>query len=152
MIEHRGTPLRAELWEALRSLPWVPVESKAEPLFRYGQSPRGVYLVETGEVRLWLTAKSTPGRCFGVAGPGSVLGLSETVTGGDYKLTAKAGEGACISYIDRNVFLHCMRRDHQLCMHIVRLLSEDLHSLYCHSRALIPGGSRQDATASRREN
>ena len=152
MIGHRGTPLRAELGQALRSLPWVPVESEAEPLFRCGEPPRGVYLVETGEVRLWLTAKSKPGRCFEIAGPGSVLGLSETMTGGDYKLTAEPGEGARVSYIERSVFLHCLRRDHQLCMHIVRLLSEDLHSLYCQSRVLVHGGSRNDMAASRRVN
>jgi CRP-like cAMP-binding protein len=85
--------------------------------------------VEAGEVRLWLTAKSGR-RSFKVVGPGTVLGLSETMTGGDYELSAEAAEGARISWVERDIFLRCLHRDHQLCLQIVRLLSEDLHSLY----------------------
>ena len=139
MAAHHANPLQPDFWQALRNLGPVPVEPNEKPLFRAGEPSAGLYLVEEGEVRLYLGLKSRrleskTTQPLEIAGPGSVLGMSETVTGGDYKLTAEPLPGARVSFIERTAFLNVLRQNHELCIHIVRMLSEDLHSLYYRCR------------------
>jgi CRP-like cAMP-binding protein len=120
----------------------VPVEAGIGPLFRRGQPPKGIYLVLEGQVRLQIAPEAKPGEVWETAGPGTVLGLAETMGGGDYKLTAEPAPGARIGFIDRHDLLKCLHRDQQLCMQIVRLLSEDLRGLYFRFRCLAESTSR----------
>ena len=136
MSERHTTRSQLNLWQALHNLAPVAVESAGRPLFRSGEPPQGIYLVEEGRVRLRISPQPRSEQVFEVAGTGSVLGLSESVTGEDYKLTAEAEAGARVSYIERGVLLHCLRNDQRLCLEIVRFLSEDLHSLYYQFRQI----------------
>lgn len=147
MAVHQANPLPPDVWQALHHIGPIPVESREKPLFLAGEPSAGLYMVEEGEVRLYLEQKSTrpeskPSQALEIAGPGSVLGMSETMTGGDYKLTAETLPGARVSFIERTVFLNVLRQDHELCIHIVRMLSEDLHRLYYRCQCLVPSGSR----------
>ena len=153
MADQALKPLQLDLWQALHELGPVPVDATNKPLFQRGQPPDGIYLVEEGEVRLLLSSLSNAREmAFEVAGAGSVLGLSEAVSGGTYKLTAEAKAGARVSYIARDELLNFLHRDHQRCLQIVRLLSEDLHSLYYRCRCLAPGGGRSAKNADLRVN
>jgi CRP-like cAMP-binding protein len=69
-------------------------------------------------------------RLFEVVGPGCVLGLSEALSGEPHKLTAQAVGETEVSFVDREKFMALLRSHPELCMHIVRQLSEDLHGLY----------------------
>ncbi len=138
MADNSANPSRLNLWQVLHALRSVPVESKGKPLFRLGQPCGGIYLVEEGEVTLLLSSEPETGGTFEVVGPGTVLGLSESMTGGTHRLTAEAGQGARVSYIERDSFLDLLHNDHRFCMQIVRTLSEDLHSLYHRCRCLAP--------------
>jgi len=138
-------PSRPDLWLALHSASPVPAP-KGKALFRAGEPPTGIYLVEEGEVRLFLETEAKSAPVFDVAGPGSILGLSEAVTGGNYKLTAEPITGARINFVEREAFLRFLYNDHQLCLHIVRLLSADLHSLYVRCRCAPGSGSHQGSS------
>lgn len=145
-------PLQFNLWQALQKLESVPVDIKREPLFRQGQRSRGIYMVEAGEVKLLLSSEAGTVEKLEIAGPGSVLGLSETVSGGEHKLTAEAGENARISHIDRESFLRSLSNDHELCLQIVHLLSENLHRLYYRCRSLAFSEGRSGRNGSREAN
>jgi CRP-like cAMP-binding protein len=131
-----------DLWQALHELAPSVVDSSQEPLFRRGDACRGIYMVEEGRVRLLLAAEQPSSVAFEIAGPGSVLGLAETLSGADYKLTAEAQMGTRLTYIDRQRFLSHLSEDQHFCLQIVQLLSEDLHSLYHRVRTLLPQSGR----------
>ena len=118
-----------DLWLALHRLGPTEVDCRQGTLFRQGESCQGVYLVEEGRVKLLLATETTKARELEIVGPGAVLGLAESLTGGVYRLTAEV-QNARISCIERDSFLHQLHQDQQLCLQIVPLLSEDLHSLY----------------------
>ena len=99
-------------------------------------------MVEEGRVRLLLVPERPGSVSFEIAGPGSVLGLAETLSGADYKLTAEAPLGTRVTHIDRQRFLKRLSEDQHLCLQIVQLLSEDLHSLYHRVRTLAPLSGR----------
>ena len=80
-----------------------------------------------------------------VAGPGTLLGLSESMSGDTYRVTAEADEPTTILFVTREDFVNFLDNHHELCMHVVRLLSENLHALYNKFRSVSahPGRPRR---------
>ena len=114
-------------------------------LFEQGSPVMGVYLVESGEVRLLLAMGGCQKQLLEVAAPGTVLGLSESMGGGNYRVTAEAGEPTTAVLIPRDEFLALLREHGDFCMEMVQLLSEDLNGLYHRFRSISahPGRPRQ---------
>lgn len=131
-------PFHLDLWLALHALEPSGVDCEQKTLFRRGEPCRGLYMVEEGCVRLHLFPQPGGALAFETVGTGAVLGLAETMTGGEHRLTAEAVEGARISHIDRNAFMDRLQKNHQLCLQIVLLLSEDLHGLYQRFIGMLP--------------
>ena len=120
----------AELWDALENLRSERICLANKDLFRSGESSRGVYLVEEGEVRLFLSSASGRERLAETVGPGAILGLSEAMSGEAHKLTAQASGKAQVSFVLRPDLINFLRKNPAFCMQLVRLLSENLHTLY----------------------
>ncbi len=130
------TRLSPDLWQALHGIKAVRVYSKGAQLFRHGASVSGVYVVESGEVRILLPTGPSRQQLLEIAGPGAVLGLSESMSGDNYRVTAEAGNHVTVAFIPRESFLDFMRDHCDFCMQVVRLLSEDLHGLYHKFRSI----------------
>lgn len=79
--------------------------SKGATLFQEGLPAAGVYLVETGEVRVLLPGGQRQRQLLEVAGPGTILGLSESMAGEKYRITAVAGQETTAVFIPREEFL-----------------------------------------------
>ena len=137
----------ADLLQALRGIKSVESFPKGATLFQQGSAVKGVYLVESGEVRVLLPSGQRQKQLLEVAGPGTMLGLSESMTGEKYRITAEAGERTTAAFIPREKFLEFLREHGDFCMQVVRLLSEDLHGLYRKFRSISahPGRPRHRA-------
>ena len=122
--------------------------SRGEVLFQQGQLAQGIYIVESGEVKL-LLGSPQHGKTFEVVGAGAVLGLSESLTGAPSKLSGVAVSDTEMGFVERQALLEFLRRHHALCMQIVRLLSNDLHSLYFRCRALTSTEARRRGKVTR---
>ena len=137
--------LSPDLYQALHGIKSVKVYSKGDTLFRRGMPVNGVYVVDSGRVRILLPTLQGRPQLLEVAGLGTILGLSETMSGDDYRVTAQADDHVTASFIPRHEFLEFLRLNCEYCMQIVRLLSEDLHSLYHRFRSISakPGRPRR---------
>lgn len=137
--------LSPDLYQALHGIKSVKVYSKGATLFRRGMPVNGVYVVDSGRVRILLPTLQSRPQLLEIAGPGTILGLSETMSGDDYRVTAQADDHVTASFIPRDGFLEFLRLNCDYCMQIVRLLSEDLHSLYHRFRSISarPGRPRR---------
>jgi len=128
--------LSPDLWQALHGIKSVRVYPKGATLFQQGTAVNGVYVVESGQVRVLLpTAQDRP-QLLEVAGPGTILGLSESMSGDCYRVTAEAGDHTTVAFIPRESFVEFLREHCDFCMQVVRLLSEDLHGLYHKFRSI----------------
>lgn len=116
--------------KSVRSFP------KGSTLFQQGSAVTGLYLVESGEVRVLLSTSQSQRQLLEVVGPGTMLGLSESMSGEKYRITAEAGEQTTAAFIPRAEFLEFLRENAEYCMQVVRLLSEDLHGLYHKFRSI----------------
>ena len=105
-------------------------------LFQQGSPAEGVYLVESGEVRVLLSTGKAQRQLLEVAGPGTILGLSESMTAEKYRITAVAADETTAVFIPRVEFLAFLHQHCDFCMQVVRLLSEDLHVLYHKFRSI----------------
>lgn len=129
---------RAGLWHALDRLKSCRQYEEHEFLFRDGELCAGIYLVESGEINLLLAAREKRYRVFETAGAGSVLGLSEAMSGSPHKLAAEAVGPVRVAFIERMALMNYLSAHCEACMQVVALLSEDLHGLYRHCRTLTP--------------
>lgn len=137
--------LSPDLYQALHGIKSVKVYSKGATLFRRGMPVTGTYVVDSGRVRILLPTLQGRPQLLEIAGPGTILGLSETMSGDDYRVTAQADDHVTVSFIARESFLEFLRLNCEYCMQIVRLLSEDLHGLYHKFRSISarPGRPRR---------
>ncbi len=128
--------LSPDLLQALHGIQSVQLFPKGSTLFQQGSAVTGVYLVESGEVRVLLPTGQSQKQLLEVVGPGTILGLSESMTGEKYRITAEAGDETRAAFIPREEFLEFLREHGDFCMQVVRLLSEDLHALYHKFRSI----------------
>ena len=137
--------LGPDLWEALHGIKSVRIYPKGSTLFQQGTAVTGVFVVESGQVRVLLPTVERRLQLLEVAGPGTILGLSETMSGERYRVTAEAGDHTTVAFIPRESFVDFLRDHCHFCMQVVRLLSEDLHGLYYKFRSISahPGRPRR---------
>ena len=122
--------LSPDLWEALHGIKSIRVYPKGTTLFQQGSEVNGVYVVESGLVRVLLPTAQSRLQLLEVAGSGTILGLSESMSGERYRVTAEAADHTTVAFIPRDSFVDFLRDHCDFCMQVVRLLSEDLHGLY----------------------
>jgi CRP/FNR family transcriptional regulator len=125
-----------DLWRALADLRVSRRYEQHMPLFRDGEPCTGIYFVEVGQIHLLLPVRKKQYKLFDVAGPGALLGLSESMGGAPHKLMAEAAPSVEVAYVERMALMRFLRAHHTICMQVVRWLSEDLHALYHRFREL----------------
>jgi len=149
LLSTQPTPgkLSTELMQALRENKSSQRFAVGALLFLEGTPATGIFLVETGEVRILLPTGREQRQLLEVAGPGTLLGLSEAMNGEPHRITAIAGDGTTVIYTPREEFLALLQRQGEFSMEIARLLSEDLHALYHKFKSISahPGRPRQRA-------
>jgi len=128
--------LSPDLLQALHGIRSVRRFPKGSTLFQQGSAVTGVYVVESGEVRVLLPTPQSQRQLLEVVGPGTMLGLSESMSGEKYRITAEAGEPTTVGFIPREEFLEFLRERGDFCMQVVRILSEDLHAIYHKFRSI----------------
>jgi CRP-like cAMP-binding protein len=137
--------LSAAFLLALSGIKSVQHFAPGTALFQQGSAVTGVYLIESGEVRVLLSTGQNQRQLLEVVGAGAVLGLSESMTGESYRTTAEASGETEAAFIPRADFLAFLREDCDFSMQVVRVLSDELHGLYAKFRSISahPGRPRQ---------
>lgn len=142
LMQAKVTP---ELEQALREMMKQRVLSKGDGLFHQGMPAAGLYLVEKGSVRVLLATTDNQNQLLEVVGPGALLGLSDSMAGGAYRVSTEAAEPTTVGFVEREAFVDFLGAHHEFCMQVVRLLSENLHGLYHKFRSVSahPGRPRR---------
>jgi CRP/FNR family transcriptional regulator, cyclic AMP receptor protein len=115
----------------------VPVSHPASKvLFSETQPSDGVRIVIEGEVKL--SINSTDGRRLSlrIAKPGEILGLSSTLSGNPYEMTADTLYPAKIAHISRTEFLHFLARHPEVYEIVTREVSRS-YNLACEQLRMV---------------
>ncbi len=122
----RGFPLTTlQAFEAISATRLYP---KGATLFVEGEAPHGIYVLCAGRVKL--TAGPSTGKIVTVrlAEVGEVLGLSTTISGDPYPLSAETIESCQADFVERDNFLAFLRAYPEVCFRVVEMLNDNLHA------------------------
>jgi len=105
-------------------------------LFVEGQSPRGVYVICSGRVKLTTTSRDGKTLILRIAEAGEVLGLHGTVSNKPHDLTAETLQPCQLDFVKRDDFLKFLQSHPDACLHAAQHLSQDCQSAYEMIRSL----------------
>lgn len=105
-------------------------------LFVEGQSPRGIFVLCKGSVKLSINSPNGKTMIVKLAEPGEVLGLSATISGKPYEVTAETIDPCQVNFVKREDFLAFLKDDVDACFKVAEQLGEKYHNACKEVRAL----------------
>lgn len=119
--------------ESIKSTASYP---KGAQLFVEGQQPRGVFVLCHGRAKLATSSSEGRTMILKIAEAGEVLGLSATVSGKPYEVTAELLEPSQANFIGRDDFLKFLSHHGEAAVRVAQQLSQNYHSAYEEIRSL----------------
>jgi CRP/FNR family transcriptional regulator len=99
-------------------------------LFVEGQSPRGVYVLCSGKVKLSTTSKDGKVLILKQAEAGEVLGLSAAVSGTNYEMTAETSTPCQLNFIGRQDLMALLQNESEVGVRASQALSREFQAAY----------------------
>jgi CRP/FNR family cyclic AMP-dependent transcriptional regulator len=128
--------LPADALQSFDAIKTVTLYPRGATLFSEGRQPRGIFVLCDGRAKLSICSEHGKRLLLRVAGPGEVLGLSASMSGKVYELTAETLDASQVVFIKRKDLLKFLRDHSEACMQVVHLLSGDLHTAYERVRSI----------------
>lgn len=100
--------------------------TKGQSIFKEGSHGYGLYCINAGKVKLSKMGDMGKEQIVRLAAPGDILGYRAILSGERYSATATALEDCNVCFVPKELFLSIIRKDGELSMEMMRLLSEDL--------------------------
>ena len=107
-----------------------------EVIFREGEVPQGVYILQSGRVDLLFAARNGRAKPLRQADAGQILGLSAVVTARLHDCTATAASLCRVGFVQRDDFLRGLDDCPAAWFSVLRLLSTDVNAVYDDMRLL----------------
>lgn len=99
-------------------------------LFVEGQAPRGIFIICSGRVNLTTTSREGKMLILKSSEAGEALGLSATISGLGYEVTAETATPCQLSFIERKHYMELMELYGEVGMHTALCLSRDFRSAH----------------------
>jgi CRP/FNR family cyclic AMP-dependent transcriptional regulator len=128
--------LPPETLKALDAIKYSTAYPGGAMLFSEGQTPRGMFLLCRGRVKLSITASDGKALILKIAESGDVLGLHATVSGTPYEMSAETLHPCQINFIRRDDFLKFLKEHADACMQAAHHLSNHCQSAFDQIRSL----------------
>lgn len=116
-------------------------------LFAEAQSPRGVFIVRRGRVKLSICGSDGRTLILRLVDSGCPLGVAAVVSGRPYEATAETQEPAEISFLRHSDLLRLMRLHGELALWVTQHISQDYASTCREIRDLILSDSASEKLA-----
>jgi len=106
-------------------------------LFVEGQPSRGMFVLCAGKVNLSTTSREGKILILKTAEAGEALGLSATISGVGYEVTAETATPCQLNFVDRKHLLELLQSQPEIGIHTAHCLSRDFQAAYSDIRDLI---------------
>jgi CRP/FNR family transcriptional regulator len=123
--------LSAAALQSFEAIKYATAYPKGAVLFVEGQAPRGIFVLCKGRVKLSISSSDGKTLILKIAEAGEVLGLSATVSGKPYELTAETIDPCQVNFVKREDFLRFLREHADACFRVAEQLSEKYNAA-CH--------------------
>jgi CRP/FNR family transcriptional regulator len=132
-----GTVSQTFINSKLRAAENVLQFEPGEALFREGEAPLGVFILDAGCVDLLFSARNGNVKALRVAERGQILGLSSVVGRRPHECSATARTHCRAGFVGRDVFLRLLDDYPAIWFSVLSLLSSDVNAAYDDMRALV---------------
>jgi len=116
-------------------------------LFAEGQSPRGVFIVRRGKVKLSICGSDGRTLILRIVEAGCPLGVAAVVSGRQYEATAETQEPCEISFLRQSDLLRLMRLNGEIALWVTQHISQDYACTCREIRDLILSDSASEKLA-----
>jgi CRP/FNR family transcriptional regulator, cyclic AMP receptor protein len=114
------TPMAAKEFESIKLSSRY---AEGSVLFLEKEKARGIFLVCSGKVKLSVSSKGGRTLILQIVKPGEVIGLSSSMSGADYEVTAETLHPSQIAFIRREDFLRFLHRFPEAYEAVIRQLN-----------------------------
>jgi CRP/FNR family transcriptional regulator len=130
--------------DALAAFETIGVQAtlpKGSRLFQEDTPSDGIFVLCTGQVKLFTTSREGKTLILKIALPGDVLGLGAVISGSPYEVTAEVIVPTEVKSIRRDEFLYFLQHHGQASLHAAKSLSEEYKAAFFDARRLALSGS-----------
>ncbi len=120
----------AESLKAFDEIKSLDSHARGTLLFAEGRPVRGIYILCDGRAKLSICSDSGRRLTMRIAGPGEVLGLGATLSNTPYEITAELLDDSQVVFVRRKDLVKFLHDHRDVCLEVVRMLSQDLHGAY----------------------
>jgi CRP/FNR family cyclic AMP-dependent transcriptional regulator len=120
--------LPATALQAFENIKYATAYPQGAVLFVEGQLPRGIFVLCRGSVKLSINSPNGRTMIVNLAEPGEVLGLSASISGKPYEVTAETIGPCQVNFVKRDDFLRFLKDDVEACFKVAEQLSEKYHN------------------------
>ena len=99
-------------------------------LFVEGQTPRGVFIICSGKVKLSTASKEGKVLILKQCEAGEVLGLSAAISGTNYEMTAETASPCQLNFISRQDLMNLLQNQSEVGVHAALWLSREFQGAY----------------------
>ena len=107
--EHIFCDLPGAALQTFETMKFATAYPKGAVLFVEGQTPRGIFVLCKGRVKLSICASDGKTLILKIAETGEVLGLSANVSGTPYELTAETLDPCQVNFVKREDFQRLLK-------------------------------------------
>jgi CRP/FNR family transcriptional regulator, cyclic AMP receptor protein len=122
--------------QAFEQMKYATAYPKGAVLFVEGQAPRGIFVLCKGRVKLSICSTDGKTLILKIAEAGEVLGLSATLSGKPYELTAETIDSCQINFVKREDFMRFLRDHSEACLRVAEQLSDKYNAACREIRSL----------------
>jgi CRP/FNR family transcriptional regulator, cyclic AMP receptor protein len=122
--------------QAFEQMKYATAYPKGAVLFVEGQAPRGIFVLCKGRVKLSICSTDGKTLILKIAEAGEVLGLSATLSGKPYELTAETIDPCQINFVKREDFMRFLRDHSEACLRVAEQLSDKYNAACREIRSL----------------
>ena len=134
--EHIFCDLPPTALHSFEAIKYATAYPKGAVLFVEGQAPRGIFVLCKGRVKLSICSTEGKTLILKIAEPGEVLGLSATVSGKTYELTAETIDPCQVNFVKREDFLRFLKDHADACFRVAEQLSDKYNTACREIRSL----------------
>ena len=104
---------------------------KGETLFLDGERCRGMFLVQSGVIKIYKLSESGKEQILTLARAGDAVAELPLFDGGDYPASAGALEDSVVLFVPATLVNELLERNPQLCRSVISALAKRLRKLVC---------------------
>ncbi len=100
--------------------------SKSEIVFKEGQSPEGLYIIQKGKIKIYRTGNEGKEQIVRLSNVGDIVGYRALIGHDDYASGAAALEESVVCFIPKDIVVQVMDGNLVIYERIIQLLADDL--------------------------